>query len=94
MTGRMEKGEFKKQMDTVLSRYSHAVGASELARAHASIAVNVSLAEASTGKLSALSGAILALVRLGPVEAFRYAREARLVERIWPRLRLKLARGL
>ncbi|WP_439569886.1 glycosyltransferase [Sphingopyxis sp.] len=94
MTGRMEKGAFKEQMDVVLSRYSHAVGAGELARAKASIAVNVSLAEASTGKISALSGAITALARLGPVEAFRYAREARLVERIWPRLRLKLARGL
>jgi glycosyltransferase involved in cell wall biosynthesis len=94
MTGRMEKGAFKEQMDIVLSRYSHAVGAGELARAQASIAVNVSLAEASTGRVSALSGAIVALARLGPVQAFRYAREARLVERIWPRLRLKLARGL
>jgi|APAra7269097235_1048549.scaffolds.fasta_scaffold08844_3 hypothetical protein len=94
MTGRMEKGAFKEQMDIVLSRYSHAVGAGELARAQASIAVNVSLAEASTGKISALSGAIIALAKLGPIQAFRYAREARLVERIWPRLRLKLARGL
>lgn len=94
MTGRMEKGAFKEQMDIVLSRYSHAVGAGERARAEASIAVNVSLAEASTGKISALSGAIMAMARLGPVEAVRYAREARLVERIWPRLRLKLARGL
>jgi hypothetical protein len=94
MTGRMEKGAFKQQLDTVLSRYSHAVGAGELARAHASIAVNVSLAEASTGKISALSGAVIALAKLGPIQAFRYAREARIVERIWPRLRLKLARGL
>jgi glycosyltransferase involved in cell wall biosynthesis len=94
MTGRMEKGAFKEQMGIVLSRYSHAVGANERARAEASIAVNVSLAEASTGKISALSGAIMAMARLGPVEAVRYAREARLVERIWPRLRLKLARGL
>jgi len=94
MTGRMAKGAFQDQMDIVLSRYSHAVNASELARARASVAVNVSLAEASTGKWSALSGAVMALVRLGPVQAFRYAREARLVERIGPRLRLKLTRGL
>lgn len=94
MTGRMEKGAFKAQMDTVLSRYSHAVGAGELARAQASIAVNVSLAEASTGKISALYGAIVAMAKLGPIQAIRYAKEARLVERIWPRLRLKLARGL
>lgn len=94
MTGRMAKGAFKEQMDTVLARYSHTVGAGELARAQASIAVNVSLAQASTGEFSALLGAIMALAKLGPVQAFRYAREARLVERIWPRLRLKLAREL
>jgi len=94
MTGRSEKGAFKEQMNTVLSRYSHAVSASELARAQASIAVNASLAEASAGKVSALFGAIFALAKLGPTQAFRYAREARLVERVWPRLRLKLARGL
>ena len=94
MTGRMEKGAFKEQMETVLSRYSYLVGASELARARASIAVNVSLAAASTGRFAALSGAVIALSKLGPGQAFRYAKEARLVERIWPRLRLKLARGL
>lgn len=94
MTGRQEKGAFKEQLDIVLSRYSHVAGPDELARAEASIAVNVSLAEASTGKLSALTGAVAPLAKLGPVQTLRLLQQTRLVQRVWPRLRLKLARGL
>ena len=38
--------------------------------------------------------AILQLLALGPVGAWRYLRESRIIDRAWPRLRLRLAGAL
>ena len=38
--------------------------------------------------------ALAEFARLGPVGAWRYLRYSRLAERLWPRLRLRIAGGL
>lgn len=92
MTGSANIGEFRDQLEVVLTRHSpylDAQAASNLLRvARAAIALNCALALASRGEFSALARAIFQVVRLGPVGAMRLIRDAGLIDRIRPRLHL------
>lgn len=95
VTGSRDAGEFRLQMETVLERHLHRLternrrGVESAARA--SIDINVSLAAASGGNLKSLFSAAWNLLFLGPAGLARYLRNARLSERVLPRLRAKLS---
>ncbi len=87
MTG--DKVEMERELEQILTRYASADRELEpLSRA--SVSINTALAQASTGEGSALWPAVKALTKLGPLGAVRYLRYSRLIERLLPRLRLRL----
>lgn len=92
MTGSRSLVDFEEQMRTVLDRHAdwHGAGASR-AEAEASIRVNIGLAGAAAGKAGGMLTALRALLALGPVGLVRYIQVSRIVERLLPRLRCKLA---
>jgi hypothetical protein len=59
----------------------------------ASIAVNRALAGAVTGNLAGVLPALFKVLALGPTGIHRYLRDSRIVDRVLPRLRAKLAKG-
>lgn len=97
MTGRRDMRDFQRQLETVLERHLTAIGVSphEVAdRAKASILINCALAAFSSGQRAGIVHAISALVSLGPSGIGRYIAESRIIDRLLPRLRLKMACGL
>jgi hypothetical protein len=60
----------------------------------ASIALNGALAAAAAGDLRRLLPAAARAARLGPRGIYRYLRDSRIVERVVPRLRARLAGAL
>lgn len=91
MTG--DRQEFAEQLDTVLDRHL-APGSREARICRTSARVNVLLAKAAGGEMSALVEAAATMAALGPLGLARYLGASRLVERLLPRLRLKLAGSL
>jgi len=95
VTGSRNAGEFEGQMQMVLDRHLGRLPAPGRRRvekaARASISVNLSLAAASGGSRTALLRAARHLLSLGPTGMGRYLRDSRLIERVVPRLRAKLA---
>ena len=96
MTGRNDLNEFRLQMETVLER--HLAGlpntpSATVSRARASIDVNCAIAAASAGSPGLLPGALFALARLGPSGLARYIAQSRIIDRVRPRLKLKLSGG-
>ena len=96
MAGRSDLNEFRQQLESVLERHMeerpntpHAL----VSRARASIDVNCAIAAASAGKLGSSPGALLALARLGPRGLARYITQSRIIDRVRPRLKLKLSGG-
>lgn len=92
MTGSRDAAAFRAQHDVVLAR--HMPGLMPLPsglarRARAGVAINCALAEAANGQPLRLLAAVGALAALGPVDAARFLRESRLIDRLRPRLRLK-----
>jgi hypothetical protein len=53
--------------------------------------VNAALAMASAGDFRAVWSAIWQVLRLGPMGAYRYMRDSRIVDRVVPRLKAKLS---
>jgi hypothetical protein len=97
MTGSRDRIEFAQQMKIVLERHlaKNANGSKSLERAaRASIAVNAALAMASAGDSNAIWGAILQVLRLGPIAGYRYMRDSRIVDRVVPRIKAKLSGAL
>jgi glycosyltransferase involved in cell wall biosynthesis len=93
-TGSRDRKNFESQMQMVLSRHiSKHPGLSRQTEsvARASISVNVALASASAGDLNGLWGAATGVLRLGPAGIRRYLRDSRILERVVPRIRTKLA---
>jgi glycosyltransferase involved in cell wall biosynthesis len=93
-TGSRDSAIFARQMETVLNRHIRKVGGlSEGVEraARASITVNSALALASAGDLSGLWRAASEIIRLGPGGIRRYFRDSRIVDRLAPRVRAKLA---
>jgi glycosyltransferase involved in cell wall biosynthesis len=95
VSGSRDRADFVAQMDQVIERHSGLLRAARrqqvLRCARASINVNDALAAAARGERAALRQAAVALVNLTPGEMYRYLRDSRLGERLWPRLRAKLA---
>ena len=87
MTG--DKQEMAEELENVLARHRFA-DQRFAALGRASVRINAALAEASAGGKGALARALGAFVGLGPVGAARYLHYSRLVERVWPRLRLRM----
>jgi hypothetical protein len=96
-TGSNDAADFAQQMHIVLSRHLGKLGGGskdvELA-ALASIAVNSALAAASAGDNGGLVRAASQVLRLGPSGIHRYFRDSRILDRVVPRVRARLAGGL
>jgi len=88
-----DRSELGEQLSLVLERHLRP-GDRTAAMARASAAINKALAEAAAGDKGAKWRALATLVRLGPADALGYLRYSRLVERLWPRLRLRMSGGL
>lgn len=85
-----DRQEFGQQLDLVLSR--HLSAGSRYARlSRASARINTLLSQAAQHDWRALVRALGTLVALGPIDAARYLKYSRIVERTLPRLRLRLA---
>lgn len=95
MSGSRDAQAFARQLEIILERHGPNFGlegdARLRARARASVSVNCGLAAAAAGHRRALLPALWALLRLGPVDLRLYLRDSRLIERLLPRLRLRLA---
>ena len=93
-----DTADFTAQLRTVLERHIDAVPREHRAAvrrlAEASIAVNTALAAAASGQPGRVMGAIGSVVALGPIGAARYVRCSRIVERVLPRVRARLAGAL
>jgi glycosyltransferase involved in cell wall biosynthesis len=94
VTGGRDAADFERQMQIVLNRHlamfgDRSKGIDRAARA--SIAVNTALAAASIGNVGGLLPAAYQVLRLGPAGICRYLRDSRIVERVAPRVRAKLA---
>jgi hypothetical protein len=96
-SGSRDLDDFRAQMQTVVERHIDRLGAAGRhirPTAMASIDVNVALAAASQGKFAALPAAIARLLTLGPGGLRSYLHASRIVERLYPRLRARLAGAL
>ena len=98
VTGSQNVEDFRSQMRLVTERHLPALPVEDqrkvLRKARASIEVNTGLAAASKGSGAGLLGAAAAMAGLGPIGCASYMRDARLWERVAPRLRARLAGGL
>lgn len=98
VTGSADLADFADQMSRVIERHIDLapMGQREtIARsAFASSAINCALAQALIGNMRPLPSAIVSLVRLGPRQVVRYVHCSRIVERVIPRLRARLAGAL
>jgi glycosyltransferase involved in cell wall biosynthesis len=96
MTGSRDADGFRRQMDVVLQRYLPllALPSGLEQRARASIVANCALAAAATGQYAGLRAAVWELTKLGPLGLARYIRQSRIFDRLMPRLRLSLTRGM
>jgi GT2 family glycosyltransferase len=94
VTGSRNAGDFERQMQIVrdrhLVRLQGGRGAVERA-SQTSIAVNSALAAAAAGELGRLVPAALQILGLGPRGIYRYFRDSRIIDRVVPRLRARLA---
>lgn len=87
MTG--DKGEMARELEDVLARHRfHDKRFAALGKA--SVKINSALAEASAGSKGAFARALGTFLGLGPIGAARYLHYSRLIERVWPRLRLRM----
>lgn len=95
VTGSRSASDFRMQMETVLDRHaalhSDTLPPAIERAARASITMNVAMAAASAGDRTSLPGAIKTLFSLGLGGMARYVRDSRLHERIFSRLRARLA---
>lgn len=98
MTGSRDIADFRRQLEVVLARhtpiFADSTDVAHRKRCHASVAINCGLARIAAGDSAGWREAILQLLALGPVGAWRYLRESRIIDRAWPRLRLRLAGAL
>jgi GT2 family glycosyltransferase len=89
---------YRNQMEIVLERYIGRLDSetrkSILPLARASIEINIALALANNGKPMALIRALRLLLELGPLGAWKYIQYSRIIERLLPRFRARLAGNL
>jgi hypothetical protein len=97
VTGSRDADNFADQMHIVLSRHLVELGGDSKGverAARASIVVNTALASASAGDHSSLLRAASQVLRLGPFGIYRYLRDSRILDRVMPRVRARLAGAL
>lgn len=97
MLGRRDAVDFENQMQIVLERHLRRLGKQSTAlerTARASIAVNVALASAYAGDYRLSLTATWQVMKLGPFGIYRYFHSSRILERVAPRLWVKLTGGL
>jgi glycosyltransferase involved in cell wall biosynthesis len=98
ISGSRNAEDFRLQLQTVIERYAPYLPVSSqkavLSAARAALEVNVALAAAQNGDASKLLAACLRVAALGPAGMRRFLRDSRLLERVIPRLRARLAGGL
>ncbi|MGE5271877.1 MAG: glycosyltransferase [Thiohalocapsa sp.] len=96
VSGSRALDDFRRQQEIVRDRYLGRLRSGHAATAAisaVSIDVNVALAAAAKGTPGSLVPALARLLALGPRKLARYLRDSRIVERLWPRLRARLAGG-
>lgn len=94
MTGSRSLDSFEAQMRTVLDRHADwRAPATTSVAASISLAMNVALAGAASGNKGRMRAALWRLVAAGPATLIRYVHYSRIVDRVLPRLRCKLAGG-
>lgn len=94
VTGCRDLDEFEAQMQVVFERHAPRIPqprSNVESAARASIRVNVELAAASSGSPGALARACWQILSLGPSGARRYLKDSRLLDRVLPRVRARLA---
>jgi GT2 family glycosyltransferase len=94
VTGSRDGHKFAAQMQIVLDRHLPRLRRRpRMIRrtSQASIAMNTALAAAAIGNWASLLPALGKIVALGPVGMHRYLRDSRILERVLPRVRTKLA---
>jgi hypothetical protein len=95
VSGSRNGADFRQQMQIVLDRHVRRLPNDRAARviraAEASITVNGALAAAAAGEARALLRGLCALLKLSPLGILRYFRDSRIVERVLPRLKARLA---
>ena len=96
VSGSRDRTGFAAQMTTVVDRHIGRIPAARrgavLKAARASVTVNDSLAAAATtGTARELARACGAVLRLSPPQALRFWRDSRIADRLWPRVRARLA---
>lgn len=95
MTGTRDTSAMREQLDVVLRRHGDFFGFREdprlRARAETSVTINCGIAKAATGQSGWFWPALSGLLRLGPVDAFRYLYESRILGRGLPRLRARIS---
>jgi len=93
-----DTADFTDQLRVVVERHIDAVPRERRAAvrrlAEASIAVNTALAAAASGHPGKIMSAVGSVLALGPVGAARYLHCSRIVERLMPRVRARLAGAL
>lgn len=87
ISGSADLADFERQMRIVVDRHA----GTERTLADASIRINTALAGAAGGDRRRLVEAAATAVGLGPLGLIRYLRDSRLIERVLPRLRARLA---
>jgi hypothetical protein len=94
VTGSRQATDFADQMNIVLSRHLAILdrGSRDVERAaRVSVVVNSALASAAAGDRRKLLRAGLQVLRLGPFGIHRYLRDSRILDRMVPRIRARLA---
>lgn len=98
MKGSRDAQALRDQLNRVLVRHGTAFGLDDdkrlRARATASVDVNCALAMAAAGQKGWILRTLMPLWRLGPIDALRYIHEARLIDRVLPRLRARFSGAL
>jgi glycosyltransferase involved in cell wall biosynthesis len=94
ISGSRDAQDFADQMLTVLQRHLPKLpgDSRRIERAaRASISINAALAAAGAGDFRGLPRAVLQVLRLGPSGIHRYLRDSRILDRLAPRIRARIA---
>lgn len=92
---KLHPGEWEHQLTTVFNRHFTSWKATEQRKrrvervARASMAVNSALAATYRGEVVHPPGVLFKLLTLGPLGWNRYLRDSRIVQRVWPRLKVQ-----
>jgi glycosyltransferase involved in cell wall biosynthesis len=92
---KLKPGEWEQQLSTVFNRHIPNWTAPEHRKrkvrraASASLVVNSSLAAAYRGESGHLLEVVIRLLALGPLGWRRYLRDSRIIQRVWPRLKVQ-----